>query len=75
MTVMGLWRDLLSSNKFAVCYQDLFKGIFFLKEVLLILSQFHLKTASTKLFTSNKKTLRQLEDNTDLPVFYPKALQ
>lgn len=69
MTVMGLWRDLLPSNKFAVCYQDLFRGIFFLKEVLLILSQMHLNIASTKLFRSNKKTWRQLQDNTDLPVF------
>lgn len=42
MTIVGLWRDLLSNNKFAVCYQDLFKGkttgSFFLKEVILILS-------------------------------------
>lgn len=75
MTVMRLWRDLLSSNKFAVCYQDLFKGIFSLKEVFLILSQIHLNIAPTKLFTSNKKTRRQLQDNAGLPVFYPKALQ
>lgn len=29
----------------------------------------HLNIASTKLFRSNKKTWRQLQDNTDLPVF------